>query len=91
MTALDLAALIETRLAAIEQFKPTARGDAWGWRDYFEKVRGIIDDLVRDQGVEYSQDGDVHHFRFADIASSAFGGELQLLKRWVATARKAQP
>lgn len=89
--ALELADLIDRRLAEIEATRPSARNFD-GWRAYHQKGKDLVDELVRDRGARYRLNG-AHegHFRFAGIACSCTSGEFNLLHAWSTKVRKLAP
>ena len=91
MTVRELADLVEASLAAIEATKPADRRDSWAWRAWYEQLRGFIEELVRNHGATCSRRSYEHVLRLADVQATSSIGELQLLRNWVANARKVAP
>lgn len=89
MTAPALAAMIEARLSAIDETRPSGfSGNREAWTAYYAKGRELMDELVRGYNARYRFSGGTHHLKLAGFACSCTSGELALLRAWAAKVRR---
>jgi hypothetical protein len=91
MSEIDILALVERRLAAIEKTRPAAGAyrDHAGWTAYYAAGRTLLDDLERDHGAKVRR-GEPKWMKLAGISCSCTSGELALVRSWATKARRAQ-
>ncbi|MEA3043003.1 MAG: hypothetical protein QOH47_841 [Sphingomonadales bacterium] len=91
MTALELATLIETRLAAIEASQPRWGTNGESWAAFHQAGRDLVEELVHEHGARYRDGGTIaaHRLALSGVTCTSTGGAVALLRSWAAKVRRA--